>query len=76
MALTAPSITSDQASQAMIDGLISRIRESLRARIMERIQPDIDDAIDESVKSLKVAIEAYRDPSMMTDTVRVLIERR
>ncbi len=76
MAVTAPIFSSDEASKAMLEGLTSHVRSELRKRIMERIEPDIEQAVDAGLASFKAAIETYRDPHNMRDTVRVLIERR
>lgn len=70
------SFTGEEASQAMLDGLTSRIRDELRKLILERLEPDIQTAVDAGLASLKATIESYRDPMQMRDTVRVLIERR
>ena len=68
--------TGKRASDAMIEGLVSTIRTELRKRILERIEPDIQAAINGSLESFKVAIESYRDYANMRYTVSVLIERR
>ena len=60
----------------MLDGLTSRIRDELRKRILESLEPDIQTAVDAGLASFKATIEGYRDPMHMRDTVRVLIERR
>lgn len=69
-------LTSDTASKAMLEGLTNMIRKELRKRIMERIEPDIEEAVNASLAAFKTTIESYRDPEMMRDTVRVLIERK
>jgi hypothetical protein len=63
------------SSKAMLDGLTNMVRDNLRKRIVEKIQPDIDAAVEDALASFKAAIETYRDPLHMRDTVRVLIER-
>jgi hypothetical protein len=68
--------TGDQAQRAMLEGLTSRIRDELRKRIMQRIEPDIEAAVDAGLAAFKATVESYRDPMMMRDTVRVLIERK
>lgn len=60
----------------MLDGLTSRIRDELRKRILENLEPDIQTAVDAGLASFKATIESYRDHMHMRDTVRVLIERR
>jgi hypothetical protein len=76
MALTRPPIDSDAVSEAMIDGLMSRIRSELRARILERIEPDIASAVDVAAEKFLIAVKAYHEPHEMMTTVRVLIDRR
>lgn len=76
MAMIAPSIDSDTVSKAMLDGLISRIRDELRNRILESINPEIEAAIDAALKSFDVAIKGYHEPHELRNTIRVLIERR
>jgi hypothetical protein len=69
-------ITSDEAAQAMIDGLTGRIRDELRKRIMERIEPDINSAIDAALDAMKVAIESRYRMELDQTLVKVLVERR
>lgn len=69
-------ITSKDASEAMLDGLTSMIREKIRERIMAVIQPDVDAAVDAALDTFKTTIETYRDPMHMRDTVRVLVEKK
>ncbi len=76
MAMTRPDFTGEEASRAMLDGLTSRIRDALRKRILESLEPDIQAAIDAGLSSFKAAIESYHEAHNMRDTIRVLIERR
>lgn len=69
------SITSDDASKAMLDGLTSMVRQRLRERILEVVEPEIEAAVDAALGQFKASIETYRDPLHMRDTVRVLIEK-
>ena len=69
----AQQMTADIAAQAMMDGLLNRIRIELRQRIMERIEPDIKDAIEAATAALKVHIEASRDDYHMQNVVKILI---
>lgn len=76
MALTPIQFTGEDASKAMLEGLTSRIREELRKRIVARLEPDIEEAVDAGLAAFKATIESYRDYGPMRDTVRVLIERK
>jgi hypothetical protein len=76
MANTAFTFTGEDASRAMLEGLTSRIREALRTRILERLEPDIEQAIEAGVASFKATVEGYKDFAHMRETVRVLIERK
>lgn len=76
MAMIAPPITAEEASKAMLDGLTSHIRSALKDRIMARLQPDIDAAIDAGMETFKAAIQSYHEAHNMRDTIRVLIEKR
>jgi len=69
-------LTGPTAEKAMIEGLTSCIRNELRKRIMERIEPDINAAVDAGIAAFKTTIESWRDPETMRDVVRVLIERK
>lgn len=75
MAMT-PPLYSEEASKLMLDGLTDGIRSRLREIIIERIEPDIQTAIEAGLASFKASIESYLDPSEMRNTIRVLIERK
>jgi actin-related protein len=68
--------TGEDASKAMLEGLTSRIRSELKARILERIEPDVNAAVDAALDGFKGAIESYRDYAQMRDVVQIIIERR
>lgn len=68
--------TSEEASRAMLNGLTSRIRDALRKRILESIEPDIEAAINAGLESFKATIESYREHENMRGVIRVLIERK
>lgn len=77
MALFSQSpITSEEASRAMLDGLTDLIRNKLRERILARIRPDIDAAVEEALEAFKITIQSYSEAHYMRDTVRVLIENK
>lgn len=76
MASTKLPITADQAVEAMLDGLTSRIRAALREIIMERLAPDVDAAVEAGVASLKMAIEAHTDQYHMNNVVNILIIKK
>jgi hypothetical protein len=70
------NFTGEDASRAMLEGLTNRIRDELRVLILERLEPDIQTAVDAGLSAFKATIESYRDPMHMRDTVHVIIERR
>lgn len=74
--LTDFNFDAEEASKAMLDGLTSRIRNELRKRILERIEPDIEAAVNAGLAAFKTTIETWREPHNMRDTIRVLIERK
>jgi hypothetical protein len=76
MALSELPISSDETSKAMLDGLTNLIRDKLRERIMARIKPDVDAAVEDALAAFKVTIESYREMHMMRDTIRVLVENK
>jgi len=68
------NFTSEEASNAMLSGLISKIRSELRKIILERIEPDIQEAINTSLDSLKMGIYSYQDYASMRTIVNVIID--
>lgn len=60
----------------MLRALVDRIRNNLKERILERIQPDIEAAIDSSLEAFKVSLQSLHDTEYQRDTVRILIERK
>lgn len=69
-------LTSDEIHAAMLDGLMGRIRASPRERIMERMQPDIDAAVEAGCETFRAAVASYHDPMEGRQVVKVLIEDR
>lgn len=76
MSLLPPQFTGEEASKAMLEGLTSRIRSELKARILERIEPDVNAALDAALEGLKAAIHSYRDHAQLRDVVKIIIERK
>jgi len=68
--------TGEQASKAMLEGLVNLIKQKLRERILEKIESDIQTAIDESLKAFEINLTSYKDFGMGRDIVRILIERK
>jgi hypothetical protein len=66
----------DEVSKAMLDGLTSRIRTELKAIILERIESDVNAAVDAAIDGLKTAIETYRDHVSMRDVIRIIVDRK
>jgi hypothetical protein len=75
MAVLSQFTTAD-ASQAMLQGLLDRIRADLKVRILERIEPDIEAALDSAIAAFKVSINRKLDASDAIEVIKVLIERR
>jgi hypothetical protein len=76
MATILPPLNSDEASRAMIDGLTGRIRDELRKKILERIEPDLESAIDAAMEAFKLTVATWREPINLRETIKVLIERK
>lgn len=71
-----PRLTAAELAEAMRDAALDRIRVALHARIMEKIEPDIQASIDAMMETfeLKAATwKSFADPSM---TIKFLIEDR
>jgi len=69
-------VTSDILEQAMIEGLLNRIRIELRASILKRIEPDIEQAIEAALKTFEVAIKKTHSEMDMSTLVKVIIEMK
>lgn len=67
------ALTSDDAQRAMLDGLMDRVRDGLRERIMVAIKPDIDAAVEAACKSLEVAVHSYMEPMHMRPVINFII---
>lgn len=76
MAINKLDFTSEQAHQAMIDGLLSAIRDKVRARILELIQPAIDDAVESSVKALEFGVNSYKSADAYGGVIQVILKDR
>lgn len=76
MSLLPPAFTGEEASKAMLEGLMSRIRTELKDHILARIDSDVDSAVDAALESFQAAIHSYRDPMHMRDVVKIIIERK
>lgn len=68
--------TPEDLAEAMARGLEDRIREHLKARILERIEPDIQAALDSAIEAFKLDVTAWHDMANMRDVVKVIVERR
>jgi len=72
MAMNDP--TWSMLGQAMLDGLLSHIRDNLRSKIMERVQPDMDAAVEAAISELKVRILSHQDYMGAHPVISVLID--
>lgn len=66
--------TSDGVTQAMLDGLYRMIRKNMRERILEAIQPEIDQAIEAACETFEASVHAMVSPSRMETVIKVIIE--
>lgn len=60
----------------MLDALISTIRDNLRNQIMESIKPDIELAVNESIKALKINIDNYRDCILGGHITKIIVDNK
>ncbi len=60
----------------MVDGLEAAIRNRLRERLLERIKPDLDEAITAAMQDLKIAVEEYRSAAHLGQVVEVILNDR
>ena len=65
--------SSEAMANAMATGLDNHIREALRKRILEFIQPDIDAAVEAGLKTFEAAVRAHRDMANNRDVLEILI---
>lgn len=75
MASDYPPLDSEVIMQALVDGFTTKVREGLRAKIMESLEPDIAAAVEVGVASLKTTIEAYADHMKQRTVINVLIKQ-
>ena len=54
-------ITPEELDKAALEGMMNCIREQIKAKIMEIVQPDIDAAVDAACKQFEVKVMAYKD---------------
>lgn len=68
------TMTSEEISKAMLDGLTSRIRDELRKKILESIEPDLNAALDAAVASLKIAIQQHHDYAYNNQIINIVVD--
>ncbi len=71
--------TTETMNKAMYDGIMSLIKEKLRARILEAMEPDIKSSIDAACETFKVNVQSYLNNSMdcgVHPVVQMLIEHK
>jgi hypothetical protein len=59
--------------ECLARALEKHIADNLRARIMERVKPDIDAAVAAALAEFKTSIETYKDNVMGREVFSVLI---
>ena len=63
------NLTTASAHQAMVDGLVGRIRAEMRERILEAIEPALEASITASVEALRIGVETMLHPHSMGMTI-------
>ena len=61
MAIGLPSLTDDALAREFVARFTDRVALGLREKILERLQPDIDAAVQAGLASMRGEIEAYAD---------------
>jgi hypothetical protein len=74
MALFAPR--PEELTNAMTDALIGSIRDALKARILERLEPDLNAAVDAGMETFKTTIAAWKDHASYDTIIKVILEDR
>lgn len=70
-------VTPKDLDDAALKGMMSCIRDQVRAKIMEIVQPDIDAAVDAACEQFKVTVAAYKEHGMFREmTIRAIVERK
>jgi hypothetical protein len=69
-------LPAEDVSEAMLRGLTDHVRAALRKRIMDRIEPDVDAAVEAGLATFEAAIQAHCDPMQMRDTIQVILKDR
>lgn len=66
----------DEQAKIALDGLLDLIRTKLRERILEKIEPDIQVAINESLEAFRLSTTSYKDFGMGRDVLHLIVERK
>jgi hypothetical protein len=54
----------------------AHIRDKLRQRVLEAIEPELNAAIDDAMKAFEVTVSKFRDATMDQTTLRVILNDR
>jgi len=69
-------LSSTVVQQAMLQGLTDLVRTNLKKIILERIEPDIEAAIDSSLETFKCSLSSMVDFRGMERFIKVIVERK
>jgi hypothetical protein len=70
------SMLADDIAKVMADAMFERIRDNLRAQILEKIEPDIQASIDAVMETFKARVAVWKDYAQDELVVKFLIEDR
>jgi hypothetical protein len=58
---------------AMKDALLDHIRKALRARILEKIELDIEEAVEAAMDTFNAAVTSWKSPDSYGTIVKVIL---
>ena len=68
--------TGEVNTDIITDAICDRIRNDLRARILEKIEPDIQKSIDDVMNAIRIGIFKMRDDYRAEYVLKVLVTDR